>query len=1002
MTATCHLARCCRATTSTRASSSPSTAVPEAIEIAWRALLKRHHPDVAGADADDVAKRINVAHDWLSDPALRERTTASGIRAVVGAAARRISVAERDGPSRAAPPRPRPPADPAEALARHLARIGRLTQDELDRLALAESPPIAFVATIARFLSPDRLAAVEAVERRVAAALPAASRWDAPTRDAIVAYAHELILGPFLDEHLSEPFRERVRERLARGWEAAVDQPRYGPNTAAVSAALERLRAMPPGQRAQLVVERGRAARLVAGRPSRRPAVAGRPLRPGRRRAAGLVVARPARCGGDHRRSGARASPDARSLGRCTASSSATPSSRPSSTASSGRGARCCSSARPPLGRRPGRARELRSERPFAPDRCVEYNLSLVFDGRSGQRPGPKPLIPIHTIALTGPRRTTREGPQELMLPMSFDTLGLAPELLRAVADQGYTEPTPVQAEAIPLVLAGRDLLAGAQTGTGKTAAFVLPILQRLTDSHARRRGRARPAIRRERDPAPGPRPRPDPDARARPPGRGELPHLRRPPPRPLDRDLRRRRLRAPGPGPPRRPGDRRRHPRPPARPRRPADDRPVARSRSSSSTRPTGCSTWASSATSARSSTSSRRAARTCCSRRRSRTRSGASPAVSSIARPPSRSRRATRATALVTQLVLPVDRERKRELLSHLIQSGRVEQALVFTRTKHGANRLAEQLARDGIAATAIHGNKSQGQRVRALDDFKAGRASILVATEVASRGLDIEELPHVVNYELPMVAEDYVHRIGRTGRAGSTGDAISLVCVDEWPLLREIESLLGNRDPDRGDPGLRARSLDPAGADPPALAGRPGPPDGRPATAAAADRTSPRGDRTSPPAGPIRVAPARSGTRIARARPVGRRAGAPSHPGHGGPRRGPADVGIGNAPGGFRGAAPAARPPAAGPTRPPAAGRARSRTVGGQPRSRSSIVRIARPSCRANASPATARADRATDRRSAGCHTAAGTATMAGARGKPWTPGSCSSRMTRRSAR
>jgi ATP-dependent RNA helicase RhlE len=154
--------------------------------------------------------------------------------------------------------------------------------------------------------------------------------------------------------------------------------------------------------------------------------------------------------------------------------------------------------------------------------------------------------------------------------------------------------------------------------------------------------------------------------------------------------------------------------------------------------------------------------------------------------------------ATALVTQLVIPVDRERKRELLSSLIRSGRIEQALVFTRTKHGANRLAEQLARDGIAAAAIHGNKSQGQRVRALDDFKAGRATILVATEVASRGLDIEQLPHVVNYELPMVAEDYVHRIGRTGRAGATGDAVSLVCVDEAPLLREIERLLGRPIP------------------------------------------------------------------------------------------------------------------------------------------------------------------------------------------------------------
>jgi ATP-dependent RNA helicase RhlE len=150
--------------------------------------------------------------------------------------------------------------------------------------------------------------------------------------------------------------------------------------------------------------------------------------------------------------------------------------------------------------------------------------------------------------------------------------------------------------------------------------------------------------------------------------------------------------------------------------------------------------------------------------------------------------------ATQLVTQLMHPVDRERKRELLSHLIRSGRIEQALVFTRTKHGADRLADQLGRDGIAAAAIHGNKSQGQRVRALNDFKAGRASILVATEVASRGLDIEQLPHVVNYELPMVPEDYVHRIGRTGRAGATGDAISLVCVDEAPLLREIEKLLG----------------------------------------------------------------------------------------------------------------------------------------------------------------------------------------------------------------
>ena len=173
--------------------------------------------------------------------------------------------------------------------------------------------------------------------------------------------------------------------------------------------------------------------------------------------------------------------------------------------------------------------------------------------------------------------------------------------------------------------------------------------------------------------------------------------------------------------------------------------------------------------------------------------------------------------ATELVTQVVHPVDRERKRELLSHLIKTGRIDQALVFTRTKHGANRLALQLEKDGIAATAIHGNKSQPQRVRALADFKAGRFTVLVATEVAARGLDIEALPHVVNFELPMVPEDYVHRIGRTGRAGVDGDAVSLVCVDEAKLLRDIEVGAAPPDPGRGHRGLRARPAHPPRADP-----------------------------------------------------------------------------------------------------------------------------------------------------------------------------------------
>ena len=150
------------------------------------------------------------------------------------------------------------------------------------------------------------------------------------------------------------------------------------------------------------------------------------------------------------------------------------------------------------------------------------------------------------------------------------------------------------------------------------------------------------------------------------------------------------------------------------------------------------------------------------------------------------------------IVQVVHPVDKHRKREMLSHMIGSGNWRQVLVFTRTKHGANRLAQQLEGDGLSAAAIHGNKSQAARTSALAAFKRGKVRVLVATDIAARGLDIDQLPHVVNYDLPNVPEDYVHRIGRTGRAGKEGAAVSLVCVDEHRLLRDIERLLKHEIP------------------------------------------------------------------------------------------------------------------------------------------------------------------------------------------------------------
>jgi ATP-dependent RNA helicase RhlE len=382
---------------------------------------------------------------------------------------------------------------------------------------------------------------------------------------------------------------------------------------------------------------------------------------------------------------------------------------------------------------------------------------------------------------------------------MSFSTLGLAPELLRAVAAQGYTEPTPVQNEAIPLVLAGRDLMAGAQTGTGKTAAFVLPMLQRLaaTERPGPRRIRAlilaptrELALQVEESvrtygansaqrsttiyggvgfPGQVNALRRGPQIVVATPGR-LLDHARQ---RTIDLsgveilvlDEADRML----------------------------DMGFIRDIRAIIALLPARRQNLLFSATF---SNEIRNLAQ------------GMLNQPASVQVTP-----ANATTDLVRQVVHPVDRNRKRELLSHLVRTHAIDQALVFTRTKHGANKLAEQLWQDGIATAAIHGNKSQPQRLRALADFRAGRVTLLIATEVAARGLDIEQLPHVVNYELPMVANDYVHRVGRTGRAGVQGDAISLVCVDEAPMLRDIERLLGAPIPSQVVPGFEPdRSIRP----------------------------------------------------------------------------------------------------------------------------------------------------------------------------------------------
>ena len=365
---------------------------------------------------------------------------------------------------------------------------------------------------------------------------------------------------------------------------------------------------------------------------------------------------------------------------------------------------------------------------------------------------------------------------------MSFDSLGLAPALLRALADYGYTKPTPIQAAAIPAALEGHDLLAAAQTGTGKTAAFVLPLLQKLSTSGQTMTRRPRALIltpTRElaaqvhenlRDygkhiqvsattifggVSMGPQInalRRGVDVVIATPGR-LMDHMQQ---RTLDLSgvetlildeadrmldmgflpaLKRILVALP----------KKRH-------------------------------TMLFSATFA--------------------------PAIKALAmefmhNPKEISVSAPNTvTTLVSHQVHPVDAAKKRDLLLHLLSVDSRRQSLVFSRTKHGADKLVTFLNASGLRTAAIHGNMSQNARTRALSDFKSGRVTVLVATDIAARGIDIEQLPIVINFDLPMVAEDYVHRIGRTGRAGSEGLAVSLVSHDESGLLRDIRKLL-NQD-------------------------------------------------------------------------------------------------------------------------------------------------------------------------------------------------------------
>jgi len=386
---------------------------------------------------------------------------------------------------------------------------------------------------------------------------------------------------------------------------------------------------------------------------------------------------------------------------------------------------------------------------------------------------------------------------------MSFHTLGLSEPILKAIKEQGYTNPTPIQKEAIPVILEKKDVLAGAQTGTGKTAGFTLPLLELLSRTKPTKAKQhvkvliltpTRELASQVHDSVElygrhlpfkstvifgGVKINPQivklkkgVDIVVATPGR-LLDHLSQ-----RTIDLRHVKYLVLDEAD------------------RMLDMGFINDIKKILAILPNEKQTLLFSATYSD-------------AIKKLSDRLLNAPVLIEVAR-------RNRASESVKQAVYHVDKARKRELLTHLIKEGQWKQVLVFTRTKHGANRLSGQLEKDGIPAVAIHGNKSQNARTKALADFKAGGVRVLVATDIAARGIDIDQLPHVINYELPNVSEDYVHRIGRTGRAGNKGEALSLVCVDEDEYLKNIEKLIKKDIPKvwlkgfKPDPSIQAEPI------------------------------------------------------------------------------------------------------------------------------------------------------------------------------------------------